>query len=115
MADQVGRKPAATDSSDQSLPQLRERFDQLNKRKIQIQTKRDDAIKRRDELMRRAKQEYGTDQVSELRQILSDMKQANEKKRLQYQNDLDRIEQTLAAIDAEFAEAELDQEEDGTH
>ncbi len=115
MADQVGRKPAATDSSDQSLPQLRERFDQLNKRKIQIQTKRDDAIKRRDELMRRAKQEYGTDQVLELRQILSDMKQANEKKRLQYQNDLDRIEQKLAAIDAEFVEAELDQEEDDTH
>jgi chromosome segregation ATPase len=90
----------------QSIEQLQERYQQLNKRKIQAETNLDNARQQLAKLQDDARQKYGTADVAELRQKLAAMKSENETKRAGYQAELERIEAELTAVEQKFAAAE---------
>jgi chromosome segregation ATPase len=96
----------ASGSGQQTIEQLQERYARLNKEKIEADTKLKMTREQLDELKRKAREVYGTDDLNELRTKLEEMKAANEQKRAAYQADLDRIEADLAQVEEKFASAE---------
>src|SRR3954453_15813268 len=97
---------ATVSDGKQSIEQLQRRHEQLNTQKIQAQTKLESARQQLEALKREAREKYGTDDLAVLRQKLADMKDENERKRADYQAELDRIETDLAAVEERFAVAE---------
>jgi chromosome segregation ATPase len=91
----------------QSIEALQERFQQLNKRKIQAETSLDLARQQLETLKSEAREKFGTDDVAELRAKLDAMKADNERKRHEYQAALDKIETDLAEVEANFAATEM--------
>jgi chromosome segregation ATPase len=89
----------------QTMEALQERFAQLNKRKIVAETELQGAEKRLHELQQQAREQFGTDDVAELSQKLSELQRENESRRAAYQTQLDKIESDLAAVEAKFAAA----------
>lgn len=86
----------------QSLGELQNRYTELNRRKIQAETKLENARNQLSELQQEAKSQYGTDDIGELEAKLAEMQAENERKRREYQASLDRIEADLAQVDAAF-------------
>ena len=68
-------------------------------RKIQLQTQKETAQKRLDELKKQAKKQFGTDDLDELQEKLEEMKDSNAKQLSEYQSSLDAIEKKLVEID----------------
>lgn len=93
-------------AGEQSIEQLQARYQALHTRKIQAETHLQNAREQLATLKRQALENYGTDDVDELRQRLAAMKADNEEKRKNYQGDLDRIEGALAEVEQKFAAAE---------
>lgn len=110
MANSGNQPPAA---EDQTIEQLQQRYQELNRKKIQAETQRDNANARLDELKAKAKRDYGTDDVVELQAKLGEMIAENARKRAKYQEDLDKIEEGLAAVEAKFAKTESADENAG--
>jgi hypothetical protein len=90
----------------QTLEELSKRYDQLNERKIQSGRDLQHAQDWLKELKQKAKQDYGTDDLEELKKKLEDMKRKNEEDRANYQMSLDNIEVELAEIDKKHNPAE---------
>lgn len=93
----------------QTIEQLTERYQGLNKRKIQAETNLKNAQKQLDDLRKQAKRDYGTDDLEELKKKLDAMKQDNEAKRAKYQADLNKIETDLVEVEAKHGAGEEDQ------
>ena len=55
-------------------------------------------------------EQFGSDDLATLKSQLTEMKQSNEQKRVDYQKQLDQIEQKLVEIDEKFVAAEQDEE-----
>lgn len=91
-----------SESAQQSIEELQQRYQALHTRKIQTETQRDAALERLDELKTESKQKYGTDDVETLKLQLQQMNEENERKRKEYQASLDLIEQELAAVEEKF-------------
>lgn len=102
MTDPSKQPPPA---GEQTIEQLQQRYQELNRKKIQAETQRDNAKARLDELKTKAKRDYGTDDVAELQKKLDDMIAENTRKRAEYQEDLDKIEKGLADVEAKFSDA----------
>lgn len=98
--------PKAAQNGQQSIEQLQERFQQLNKRKIQAETNLDNARQQLARLQDEARAKYQTADVAELRQKLAAMKAENESKRAGYQAQLEKIESELSAVEQKFAATE---------
>ena len=109
MIDPSNQPPAA---GEQTIEQLQQRYQELNRKKIQAETQRDHAKERLDELKTKAKRDYGTDDVAELRRKLDNMIAENARKRAKYQEDLDKIEKGLADVEAKFSDANRADDED---
>ena len=88
----------------QSIDELKRRYDQLHQRKIRAETNRDNAQKRLAELKAEAKEKYGTDDVDELKTMLTEMKAENDRKRAEYQQQLEKIESNLSEVEAKFSD-----------
>jgi len=95
---------SGTDTGEQPIEQLQKRYQDLNRRKIQAETQRDSAKTRVDELRAQAREKYGTDDVAALEAKLTEIIGENARKRAKYQEDLDRIEQSLAEVEAKFSD-----------
>lgn len=104
-----------SDASDkQSIEQLQERYQDLQKRKIQAETQKSGAEERLEELRQQAVEKYGTADVAELKTKLKEMKAENEKKRAKYQADLDKIDEGLREVEEKFAlQTDTEDEEQG--
>ena len=98
----IRRPPIA---GEQTIEQLQQRYQELNRKKIQSETQRDGARTRLDELKAQAQEKYGTDDVAKLQEKLAEIINENSRKRAKYQEDLDNIEKGLAEVEAKFAEA----------
>lgn len=96
------RASEKTGDGRQSIEVLQQRFQALDKRKIQAETHLENARKELERLQREAREKYGTEDVHELRSKLEQMKADNEEKRRNYQADLDRIENELTEIEAKY-------------
>ena len=95
-------------ATEQSIEELQQRYEKLNTRKIQAETNLENTQKQLDSLKKEAREKYGTDDVSKLREKLSAMKLENDEKRRNYQAELDRIEGELQTVEKKFAAADDD-------
>jgi hypothetical protein len=89
----------------QSIEDLKKRYAGLHEKKITAAADLNNAKKELANLKKAAREQYGTDDLDELRAKLAEMKQDNERKRSEYQAHLEKIETTLAAVDQKFAQA----------
>jgi hypothetical protein len=99
------RKRAA---SGQTIEELRRRFETLNETRIKIQAQRDSAMAQLEQVRKSAIEQFGTDDVGELRARLAGLLEENERLRAEYEQGLDQIESNLAGIEAE-ADADRDE------
>jgi hypothetical protein len=88
----------------QTIEQLTKRYADLHKKKIQAETNLENAEKELARLKEKARSEYGTDDVDELKTKLAVMETENERKRSQYQQSLDKIEMELNAAEQKYSE-----------
>ena len=88
----------------QSIEELTARYSQLNTKKIQAETSLRHAEDELAKLKEKARTEYGTDNVDELKQKLAAMEAENERKRADYQRSLDKIEADLNEAEKKYSE-----------
>ncbi len=91
------------DSEKQSIDQLKQRYTVLHERKIKASATLDHAREQLEKLQKQAREQYGTDNIEELRAKLAAMEAENERRRAEYQADLERIETELATVEEKFA------------
>jgi predicted nucleic acid-binding Zn-ribbon protein len=92
----------------QSIEQLTQRYHQLDRKKTTAEANLKTAQDHLEELKKEAREKYGTDDLEELKKKLADMEAENERKRAQYQESLDRIEQELSEVEQKFKNVEPD-------
>ncbi len=92
-------KKKTSESFETSIAELRTRYDQLNEQKIKIQTQCETVKERLDELKRSALEQFGTDDVQQLKKQLDKLNKENESKRVKYEKDLNAITDALNQID----------------
>jgi phage shock protein A len=90
----------------QTIEDLRKRYDELNEKKITAAANHENAQKQLDQLKAAAKTQWGTDDLEELRKKLTELEAENERKRSDYQAQLDKIEADLKDVDQKFAQAQ---------
>ena len=90
----------------QDIDQLRKRYVQLDRKKIEAETSLKAAGDQLKRLKKQARDAYGTDDVDELAKKLAAMQAENERKRSEYQKHLDDVEAKLAAVEEQHREAE---------
>lgn len=93
----------------QNIEELRQRYDDLNQKRIRTDANLQNARKRLEELKEQARKEFGTDDLDELREKLTEMKSENERKRSEYQESLDKIERELSEVEQQYAEVQEDE------
>jgi len=96
----------STDHPAQTIEELSTRYENLNRQKIQAGTNLENAQSQLDKLKEKAKQDYGTDDLDELKKILEEMRRKNEEDRSNYQSSLDKIEADLDNIDNKYSSTE---------
>ena len=92
--------------SNQTMDQLKKRFEELSLMKVKYETQRDSAASELADLKQQALELYGSDDVKELEKMLSEMKTENEKKRSEYQASLDKIDANLRTVQESFDAAQ---------
>ncbi len=92
--------------SNQTIEQLKKRFEELSLQKVKYETQRDAAASELADLKQQALELYGSDDVAQLEKMLSEMKTDNEKKRSEYQASLDEIDSNLQAVQESFNAAQ---------
>jgi len=95
-------KSVATNQG-QTIEVLQSRYNKLNTQKIEAGANLKNAQKELERLKQEAREKYGTDDLTELRNKLEAMKEENERKRASYQADLDRIEKDLDSVEQKFS------------
>ena len=88
------------------IDQLKQRFDDLNTRKIRAEQDLKYAESQLRDLKSEAMERYGTDDVDELTEKLKQMEEENERKRNEYVQALDKIEDDLRAVEEHYADAD---------
>ena len=81
------------------IESLKRRHRELENQKIAAQTNLDRAAEELDQLRRDAREQYGTEDLDQLRQKLEEMKRDNERKRVDYDRHLGQIEKELGEIE----------------
>ena len=92
--------------SNQTMDQLKKRFEELSLKKVKYETQRDSAASELADLKQQALELYGSDDVKQLEKMLSEMKTENEKKRSEYQASLDKIDENLQSVQESFDAAQ---------
>jgi hypothetical protein len=95
---------AEAQGNKQTIEELTKRYTLLNTKKIQAETNLDNAEKELTRLKDKARSEYNTDNVDELKIKLEVMEAENERKRSEYQRNLDKIEAELNEAEKKYAE-----------
>jgi len=90
----------------QTIEELRKRYEELNTKKITAEANHKNAQKQVDDLKAAAKAQWDTDNLDELRTKLKEMEAENERKRSEYQVQLDKIEADLKDVDQKFVLAQ---------
>jgi DNA repair exonuclease SbcCD ATPase subunit len=88
---------------EQTIEQLKRRYDTLHTRKIQSETQRESAKEKLDQLQQQARTNYGTDDVAQLQAKLQELIDENACKRSAYQAHLDDIDRKLGLVETQFA------------
>ena len=78
---------------------LTKRHGELHNARIAAQTNLDRATEQLEQLKKDAREQYGTDDLNQLKEKLKAMKLENENKRVEYDRHLAEIEKSLAEIE----------------
>ena len=97
--------------SNQSIDQLKKRFEELSLQKVKYETQRDAAASELSDLKQQALELYGSDDVKQLEKMLAEMKTENEAKRSEYQASLDKIDANLRSVQESFEAAQSQENE----
>ena len=92
--------------SNQTMDQLKKRFEELSLKKVRYETQRESAASELAALKAQASELYGSDDVKQLEKMLAEMKAENEKKRSEYQASLDKIDDSLRSVQESFDAAQ---------
>ncbi len=85
-----------------SIEQLQTKYDELNRRKIEAETRHRDASDQLQKLKSQALATWGTDNLDELKLKLVKLQEENEARRAKYQSDLQSIEAKLQEVDEKY-------------
>lgn len=85
-----------------SIEQLQSKYDELNRRKIEAETRHRDASDQLQKLRSQALVTWGTDDLDELKLKLVKLQEENEARRAKYQSDLQSIEAKLQEVDEKY-------------
>ncbi len=85
-----------------SIEQLQTKYDELNRRKIEAETRHRDASDQLQKLKSQSLATWGTDNLDELKLKLVKLQEENEARRAKYQADLQRIEAKLQEVDEKY-------------
>ncbi|MEQ1827597.1 MAG: hypothetical protein ABL921_16680 [Pirellula sp.] len=85
-----------------SIEELQAKYEELNRRKIQAETRHRDASDQLQKLRSQALATWGTDDLDQLKLKLVQMQEENESRRTKYQADLIGIETKLQEIDEKY-------------
>ena len=85
-----------------SIEQLQTKYDELNRRKIEAETRYRDASDQLQKLKSQALATWGTDVLDELKLKLVKLQEENETRRAKYQSDLQGIETRLREVDEKY-------------
>ncbi len=85
-----------------SIEQLQTKFDDLNRRKIEAETRHRDASDQLQKLRSQSLVTWGTDDLDELKLKLVKLQEENEARRAKYQLDLQSIEAKLNEVDEKY-------------
>jgi hypothetical protein len=102
----MAKRKIEADPDQQGIEQLQQRYNALHTKKIQAETNLENARQQLERLKSEAREKFGTDDVAQLREKLDAMKAENQRKRENYQAELDRIETELTAVEAKYAPTE---------
>jgi hypothetical protein len=97
--------------SRQTIEELTARYHALHKKQIQAETELQSSKEQLDKLRQKALTEFGTDDVDELKAQLKALQDENEARRAKYQQDLDKIETDLTAVETSAAGEEAASDE----
>ena len=108
------RKPAGPSRLEQvggsagepaDIEALKKRFERLSHEKTKAETRLDGAQEKLEELKKKARETYGTDDLAELKERLERLRRENLEKRAAYLRSLERIEEDLRKVDERYGEA----------
>ncbi len=85
-----------------SIEQLQIKYDELNRRKIEAETRHRDASDQLQKLKSQAMATWETDNLDELKMKLVKLQEENEARRAKYQSDLQSIEAKLQEVDEKY-------------
>ncbi len=85
-----------------SIEQLQTKYDELNRRKIEAETRYRDASDQLQKLRSQSLSTWGTDDLDELKLKLVKLQDENEARRTKYQSDLQSIEAKLNEVDDKY-------------
>lgn len=91
-----------TTADNVTIETLRQRFENLNAKKITAEANRRHAENRLEELRKEAREQFGTDNLEELRQKLREMEAENRRLTEEYEQHLNEIEANLTEIESRY-------------
>jgi chromosome segregation ATPase len=86
----------------QELEQLKKKYTELDRDKAKTEANLKNAADQLEALKAQARQQFGTDDLAELRKKLDEMRLANQQKLAAYQKHLETIETGLAEVEREY-------------
>jgi hypothetical protein len=96
----VSQHPSSSNAL--SIEQLQTKYDELNRKKIEAETRHKVSQAELEKLKTHARAQWGTDNIDELKLKLVQMQRENEERRAKYQADLETIELRLSEVQAKF-------------
>ena len=91
--------------ADETIEQLRKRYDALNEKRIRAEANLATATRDLQRIQEEAKAQWGTDDLATLEARLQEIRGENEKQRASYQSHLQEIEQRLTQVETQFKAA----------
>ena len=88
--------------ADETIEQLRKRFDTLNEKRIRAEANLATATNELQRIQEEAKAQWGTDDLAALEAKLQEIRAENEKQRANYQKHLEGVEQRLLQVETQF-------------
>jgi hypothetical protein len=86
------------------MQHLSERYKELDRKKTIAETNLENSTRELEDLKRQARETYGTDDLENLKAMLQQMKDDNERKRAEYQQHILQIEDSLAEVQRQHDE-----------
>ena len=86
----------------QTIEQLRERFQHLHTEKVRAEQDHKNAQETLETLKAQAHEQFGTDDIDQLKAMLQKIDAENLQKRQEYQAELEKIEGSLEAVESDM-------------